>query len=37
MEENKYIAALSVKDIDRIKEMALEHCTTFEAIEMQFG
>jgi uncharacterized protein (TIGR03643 family) len=28
---------LSVKDIDRIIEMAWEDRTTFEAIEMQFG
>lgn len=37
MEENKYKAALSVKDIDRIIEMAWEDQTTFDAIEMQFG
>lgn len=29
--------ALSVKDIDRIIEMAWEDRTPFEAIEMQFG
>lgn len=28
---------LSIKDIDRIIEMAWEDRTTFEAIEMQFG
>lgn len=37
MEENKYKTALSVKDIDRIIEMAWEDRTTFEAIEIQFG
>ena len=37
MEENKCKTALSVKDIDRIIEMAWEDRTTFEAIEIQFG
>lgn len=32
---NKY--KLSIKDIDRIIEMAWEDRTTFEAIEIQFG
>jgi uncharacterized protein (TIGR03643 family) len=31
------IAILTVKDIDRIIEMAWEDRTTFEAIEIQFG
>lgn len=33
--ENK--VELSIKDIDRIIEMAWEDRTTFEAIELQFG
>ncbi len=35
--ENKFNPVLSVKDIDRILEMAWEDRTTFEAIEIQFG
>jgi len=37
MKENEYKRELSVKDIDRIIEMAWEDRTTFEAIEIQFG
>jgi uncharacterized protein (TIGR03643 family) len=37
MEKVNNRAQLSIKDIDRIIEMAWEDRTTFEAIEMQFG
>ncbi len=37
MEKNTKNTALSIKDIDRIIEMAWEDRTSFEAIEMQFG
>lgn len=37
MEKMTTNTTLSVKDIDRIIEMAWEDRTSFEAIEMQFG
>ena len=37
MEKITKNTALSIKDIDRIIEMAWEDRTSFEAIEMQFG
>jgi uncharacterized protein (TIGR03643 family) len=37
MEKTINKTTLSVKDIDRIIEMAWEDRTTFEAIEIQFG